>query len=106
MEYQNNRKLSEIGEKIFEGKHDEILVSKSISVEEAEYMRMVELNGIGKRNYTNLRLRMLSRGVQLPNYNQLAEFEQNQLYPIEPFFNGWKANLPKMAEVGPMIDLP
>ena len=100
VEYQSNRRLSEIGEKIFEGKEDEILGPTTIGVEEAEYLRMVELNGIGKRDYTNLRLRFLSRGVQLPFYKQLAEFEEQQLYPMEPFFNGWKGNLPKMAEVG------
>ena len=95
-----NRRLSEVGEKIFQGKEEEIFISKSIGVEEAEYLRMVELNGVGKRNYTNLRLRLLPRGVSLPNYKQLVEFEQAHLYPIEPFLNGWKANLPKMAEVG------
>ena len=70
-----------------------------MGVEEAEYLRMVDLDGVGKRGYSNLRLRLQSRGVQLPIYQQLVEFEAT-LYPIEPFFNGWKGNLPKMTEVG------
>ena len=74
-------------------------MSKSMSAEEAEYLRMVELGGIGRRPYTNLRLRVLTYGLNLPSYKQLVEYEKANLYPIKPFYNGWKGELPAMIEV-------
>ena len=66
---------------------------------EAEYLRAVELGGIGCRPYTNIRLRMLSYGVTMPPYNDLAAYEKEALYPALPFFNGWRAQLPTIMKV-------
>ena len=99
MEYGKNRRLSAIGEKIFRGRSDDIILSKTMGVEEAEYMRMIELNALGKREYTNMRLRMVNYGLELPNYKKLVEFETTNLYPITAFYNGWRGSLPVMAEV-------
>ena len=98
-EYFSNRPLSHIGERIFRGEHSEILTKRTMGVEEAEYLRAVELGGIGRRPYTNIRLRLLPFGVSMPNFHKLIEFEKDALYERIPFFNGWRAQLPKILEV-------
>ena len=70
-----------------------------MSPAEADYLRLVELGGLGKRPYVDMRLRFLPYGVELPSYERLVDFENGIKYPIEPFFNGWKGHLPTMMQV-------
>ena len=67
--------------------------------EEAEYLRSVELAGIGKRIWTNLRIRLRKYGTILPSYYRLVEYAKPFKYPIQPFLGGWRAKLQDIVKV-------
>ena len=98
-EYISNRPLGVIGGHIFRGENDKIMSKTSMSEEEAEYMRMVELGGIGKRIWTSIRIRLRKFGTILPSYNRLVEYTKPLKYPIQPFLGGWRASLKDIVKV-------
>ena len=98
-EYVSNRSLGVIGGHIFRGETDKITAKTEMPPEEAEYMRSVELAGIGQRVWTNIRLRLKKFGTILPSYHRLVESTKPLKYPIQPFFGGWRANLKDIVKV-------
>ena len=102
-EYVSNRPLGVIGGHIFRGEADKITSKSSMPVEEAEYMRSVELAGIGQRVWTNIRLRLLKFGTILPSYRRLVESTRPLKYPMQPFFGGWRANLKDIVKVPNLV---
>ena len=93
------RSLSIVGELLFEGKYGEVLAKTRIQESEAEYVKSVELGGIGKRPYTNLRLRLLPKGTIFPSYNDLVKYENTIKYPQLEFFGGWRSEMPTVIKV-------
>ncbi len=97
--YASNRPLADIGEKIFRGRYDEIFSKRNVPLEEAEYLRVVALAGIGQRPYTELRLHSMKYGMVYPSYHNLVNFENSIKFGVKPFLGGVRAELPEMVEV-------
>ena len=66
---------------------------------EAEYLKNVELGGVGKRVFTNVRLRLLKYGTVLPSYNNLVQYEDTIKYQIIEYMGGWRGKLPDIMQV-------
>ena len=72
---------------------------KEMGVEEAMYLKYVELNAIGKTPLVNLRLRMQKYGLRIPTYMEMHDHEQTIVYPLEQCLNGWRATLSDIITV-------
>ena len=71
--------------------------------DEAEYMRSIELNGLGRGPWTNFRIRIMKYGTRLPSYQQLVTNSASLKYPIIEFFGGWRAKLQDLVEVKSLL---
>merc|ERR1712105_121406 len=64
---------------------------------EALYMKTNELE-ITDLQYTNLRLRLLEYGLELPALNNLKDFEKAERYDFSPYLGGVRANFIDLAQ--------
>ena len=68
-------------------------------VEEAEFVKNVTLDGLGRRPWGELRQRFIPRSVLLPPYNVMLEFEKTVCYKLIEYEGGWRATLSEIFQV-------
>ena len=96
--------MATIGTLIFRGKFGQIFEKTNVTLEEAEHLRCVDLGGIGRRPYTEMRLRMIPYGATLPSFDKLTEYAGVYRYKLYEFLFGWRAKLPELVDVSIVKD--
>jgi hypothetical protein len=94
-----NRLTGQVGKSIYLGEYEEGGKRETVGEEEAEYLKNVELKGLGKRPYTDLKLRLDKYGVKLPSHNKLFAYEKEVCYPTVPFEGGLRSPLSQVVKV-------
>ena len=98
LNYTQNRNLGLIGKAIYDGTfQQEYEKKKKMGEAEALYMKTNELE-ITDLQYTNLRLRLLEFGLELPALNNLKDFEKAERYDFSPYLGGVRANFIDLAQ--------
>lgn len=92
-----DRKLSHVGEAIYDGSFSGSNTQKEMFEPEALYMKTHELK-LSDSQYTDLRLRMLQHGMIIPALNKVKTYEKEQRYSLIPILGGFRATLPEIAQ--------
>ena len=93
-----NRSLADIGRAIYEQRTEEYL-KRSMSMENAQYLKNVVLGGIGRRPWSELRRKMVDCQANLPSYEEMLKYEKEVTYDFTEYQGGSKARLPDIVQV-------